>query len=207
MKYLPALCVIVLATVSLLVAASGTATTSIRPQALGSVTFFPNFDLLFVRDTGRMLSSCSNTTGENLEFNRGFMEFSLPVVPMRVVKATLIVTETRTGTTTTPKPPDVHELSVYPADLVIGTADYDASADLIGTFETDVNDPPDLRRFTFDVTDAIRRLRKRDVGFRIKMQIDPDGPCDDFAGSEFGDVSIERPTLEIEFRGHSGSSD
>ena len=78
-----------------------------------------------------MLSFCANTTGENLEFNRGFMEFALPVVPPRVVKATLIVTETRNSSTTTPKPPDVHELAVYPADLVIGTADYDAPAALL----------------------------------------------------------------------------
>ncbi len=206
MKSLPALCSIVLAAVTPLLAATGTATTSIHPQALGTVTFFPNFDLLFVRDTGRMLSFCANTTGENLEFNRGFMEFALPVAPRRVVKATLIVTETRNASTTTPKPPDVHELGVYPADLLIDTADYDAPVASVATFETDVNDPPDLRRFTFDVTDAIRLLKKKDAGFRIKLQIDPDGPCVDFQGSEFGDVAIDRPTLQIEFRADDDQS-
>jgi hypothetical protein len=197
----------ILAAVTPQVAAAGTATTSIQAQVLGTVTDFPNFGLLFVRDNGRMLSGCFDTTGENLEFDRGFMEFAMPVVPKRVVKATLTITETRNAMTTTPLPPDVHELAVYPADLVISPEDYDAPAALISTFETDGNDPPDLRQFTFDVTDAIHLLKKKTVGFRIKLQIDPAGPCIDFAGSEFDDVSIARPTLEIEFRGDDGPSD
>jgi hypothetical protein len=207
MKPLSILLGLALAAVTPLFGASGTATVSLNPQALGTVTFFPIFGDLFVLDTGRMRSYCTNTTGDNLQFDRGFMEFKLPVLPKRIVKATLSVTETRGATLATPVPPDVHEVAVYPADLVIDTADYDEPAELIGTIVTDSNDPPDLRVFTIDVTKAIRQLSGGNVGFRIKLQIDPDSPCVDFAGSDFGDVSIAPPTLQIEFGPRGGPRD
>jgi hypothetical protein len=192
---------IVLVIVGVTPAVAATATATLQPQAAGTVTFFPNFDLLFVQSNGDISSLCFNTTGDNLQFRRGFVEFAIPVSPKRVVKATLTITETRGGQSSTPRPPDVHELSSYPADLVVGTQDYDAPAVLIGTFETDANDPPDLRKITFDVTEAVRQSRKSEIGFRIKLQIDPAGPCVDFAGSEFGGLFFEPPSLEIEFRG------
>lgn len=167
-------------------AMAGPAATTLHPKAAGTVTFFPNFDLLFVQSDSDIYSTCFNTTGENLEFRRGFMEFRMPVPPHRVLRAALTITETRGAVTATPLPPDVHELSSYPADLVVGTADYDAPVLDIATFETDSNEQPNLRKLTFDVTEAVRQARKKAIGFRIKLQVDPDGPCVDFAGSTFG---------------------
>jgi len=199
MRTLRIFIVLALSAVTPVVAATATAT--LLPKAAGTLTFFPNFDLLLVQSDGEISSLCFSTDADNLQFRRGFVEFAMPVSPKRVVKATLTITENQTGQITTPKPPDVHELSLYPADLVVGTRDYDAPTTLIGTFETNVNDPPALRRFTFDVTDAIRQSGKGGIGFRIKLQIDPAGPCVDFAGSDFGGLFFEPPSLAIEIQG------
>ncbi len=177
----------------------------LTPKAAGTLAFFPHFELLFVRSESDIQSTCFNTTGENLEFRRGFMEFRLPVPPPRVVRATLTITETR-ATISTPLPPDVHELSSYSADLAVDTSDYDAPTIDITTFETDPNEPPNLRELRFDVTEAVQQARRKAIGFRIKLQIDPDEPCVDFAGSGFGGLFVQPPVLEVEFRGGPGST-
>ena len=56
-----------------------------------------------------------------------------------------------------------------------------------------------------DVTDAVQQAKGREIGFRIKLQIDPDGPCVNFAGSGFNGLFNNPPTLEIEF-GHAQGS-
>ena len=197
---------LILALVAASPAMAGTAAITIYPKAAGTVTRFPNFNLLFVQSDSDIQSTCFDTTGENLEFRRGFMEFRLPVPNHVVVRATLRLTESR-GVTTFPLPPDVHELSAYPADLVVDPADYDAPTLDLATFETDPNDDPSLSNLTFDVTDAVRHLGGRTIGFRIKLQIDPDAPCVEFqqAGSGFGGLYNNQPSLELEF-GHTRGS-
>lgn len=175
-------------------------TTTLSPRVVGTIVDFPNLHYRYVQN-GVLYSTCFDTTGENLEFRRGYMEFDVPVRSKRVISATLTITETRGGWTATPLPPDVHELSFYPADLVVDLADYDARAVPLASFETDSNDPIELRKIRFDVTSAIRIARQDKVGFRIKLQVDPNGGCPTFAGSTFGEIYIEPPRLEIVSRG------
>jgi hypothetical protein len=197
---------LILALVAAIPAMAGTAAITIHPKAAGTVTKLPNFNLLFVQSDSDIQSTCFDTTGENLEFRRGFMEFRLPVPIHVIVRATLRLTESR-GVTTFPFPPDVHELSSYPADLVVDETDYDAPTQEVATFETDVNQDPSLSGLTFDVTDAVRQLRGKAIGFRIKLQIDPDAPCVEFqsAGSSFGGLSSLQPSLDLEL-GHARGS-
>jgi len=194
---------IALALVAATQAMAGTAVMTLTPKAAGTVTRFPNFNLLYVQSDSDVYSTCFNTTGENLEFRRGFMEYRLPVSPRVVVRATLTLTETR-AVITTPVPPDVHEVSAYPADLVVTTTDYDTPTQNITTFETDANEEPNPH-VAIDVTDAVQQAKGRQIGFRIKLQIDPDGPCVNFAGSGFNGLFNNPPTLEIEF-GHAQAS-
>jgi hypothetical protein len=57
---------------------------------------------------------------------------------------------------------------------------------------TDVNDQPRVPpSFSFDVTQAVRQAQGSALGFRIKLQIDPAGPCVDFAGAEFWPITLE----------------
>jgi hypothetical protein len=178
-------------------AAAGT--TTLSPQVVGTIVDFPILHQRYVQN-GVIYSTCFSTTGENLEFRRGYMEFDVPVRSKRVLSATLTITETKGGWTATPFPPDVHEVSFYPADLVVDLADYDAPTVPLATFETDPNDPIGLRKLRFDVTSAIQNAKRDKVGFRIKLQIDPGG-CAGFAGSTFGEIYIEPPRLEIVSRG------
>src|SRR5580765_4042413 len=114
---------LVLALAAAAPAMAGTAAITIHPKAAGTVTKLPNFNLLFVQSDSDIQSTCFDTTGENLEFRRGFMEFRLPVPNHVIVRATLKLTEHR-AVTTFPLPPDVHELSAYSADLVVDPTDY-----------------------------------------------------------------------------------
>lgn len=172
---------------------------TLTPETVGTIAFFPNLDLLHLA-SGEIQSTCFNTTGENLEFRRGFVEFGLPHFPRGILEATLILTETRGGWTSIPLPTDVHEVSSYAADLVVDTADYDAPATLVGTLETDPNDPPELREIRFNVTEVVRRAHGNRLGFRIKLQNDPSAPCTSFAGSDFGGLYHYPPRLEISAR-------
>lgn len=176
------------------------ATRTFTPEAAGTVTFFPILELLYVQSDADIMTMCFSTTEQNLEYRRGFFEFRLPPFPRGIVEATLTITETRGGRTSEPLPTDVHELSYYAADLVVDTADFDAPTTLIGTLETDPNDPPELRPIRFNVTDAVRNTPGRNLGFRLKLQVDPDHGCAPFAGSEFGSLYIEPPRLEIRLR-------
>jgi len=210
MKTLPILCLIVLAAVVPSLADPGAptpGTVTVYPEVLGTVTRMPVLNQLFVRDTGRMLVTCFETTLDNLEFNRGFVEFDLGAVPKHIVKATLVLTRTTNGQSYPPPPPDTYELAVYPADLAITRDDYDAPVSLLATFVSDHSEGALLREFPIDVTDAVRRLLKGNVGFRVKLQIDPAGGCPNFAGDEFNDVSIAIPRLELEVRASDDSTD
>ena len=96
----------------------------VLPPAGGTIRSLPNLNILEVWNTGFPLqSTCFNTTGENLEWRRG----------KDIQSAAITVTESKGAATATPVPPDVHELSYHPADLVVDTADYDRPAILIGT--------------------------------------------------------------------------
>ncbi|HET8945694.1 MAG TPA: hypothetical protein VFQ07_01820 [Candidatus Polarisedimenticolia bacterium] len=173
---------------------------TVSPAITGTVAFFPIFDIIRLQG-GDLQSTCSFTTSENLEWQRAFAEFQLPVDPSRISRATLHVIEPSSGWSATPLPTDVHEVSLYPGDLVVDTSDYDVPVISVGTLETDANDDPVNRFFEFDVTRAIHRMHKTIVGMRIKLQVDPDQPCSEFqqAGSAFGEFYNYPPTLEIEF--------
>ena len=62
-----------------------------------------------------MASDYFRTTPLNRTFRRGFAEFAIPDDLGAVTEATLVLTEWR-ATITDPVPPDVHELTSYPAD-------------------------------------------------------------------------------------------
>ena len=185
---------------------AGSRVVTIEPAATGTLAFFPVFDILRLQG-GDLQSTCFVTTDQNLEWRRSFFEFELPVPARRIVRATLIITETNGVFVPTPLPTDVHEVSAYPGDLVVDLSDYDAPTLPVGTIETDPNDDPNPHSFELDVTRAIRQLRKDAVGFRIKLQVDPDAPCVEVgtAGSAFGGPFFYPPTLRLEVR--SGPKD
>lgn len=103
-------------------------------------------------------------------FDRGFIEFSIPVFERQVQQATLILKETR-GTTSFPLPSVFHELSYYQADLVIDTSDYNRPTTPIASFETDENEPH--RVFSFDITSLINQFQGSNLGFRITVPENP----------------------------------
>jgi hypothetical protein len=179
--------------------AGNTRVVTVQPTVTGTLTFFPVLDNLFVQGVD-LQSTCFDTTGQNLEWRRAFAEFELPAAPARIVRATLQITEPNTGWSAFPLPTDVHEVSLYPGDLVVDPSDYDVPTLLVGTIETDANDDPVTRSFEFDVTQAIRQMAKQVVGVRIKLQIDPTDPCVEFqhAGSDFGSLFADAPTLLLE---------
>jgi len=206
MKTLPVLFLIMLAAAIVVTvgtpdtaAAPGVTVTTIYPQASGTIRYFPILNILDFAPIGNspIQSHCFDTTGENLEWRRGFVEFGIPVFPDRIKTATITVVEPNNGWVAAPLPPDVHELFYYPADLVVDPGDFDQPTTLIGTFETDNNDPPGVPlTFIFDVTRAVREAQGSALGFRIKLQIDPASPCAefDFAGTELAPITLQITT-------------
>ena len=163
------------------------------PQVTGSIRSLP----LEPAPVGGMIQSTYfRTTLGNKEFRRGFAEFQIPAFATSVQKATLVLTESR-GWTAYPLPPDVHELSFYPADLVVSVEDYDRPTTLIATLETDANE--DTRVFTFDVTTILRMFQGGNLGFRVKLALDPTLDIYGFAGSGFGELSTTPPRIEVTF--------
>ena len=179
--------------------AGNTRVVTVQPTVTGTLTFFPIFGNLYVQG-GDLQSTCFDTTTQNLEWRRAFIEFELPAAPAQIVRATLRITEPNNGWSAFPLPTDVHEVSLYPGDLVVDPSDYDVPTLPVGTIETDSNDDPVPRSFELDVTQAIRQMAKQVVGVRIKLQIDPTAPCVEFqqAGSEFGSLYLDPPTLQLE---------
>jgi hypothetical protein len=120
---------------------------------------------------GDMQSTYFRTTATNREFRRGFAEFEIPRFPGRLLRATLILRETR-ASVSDPRPPDLHELSTYSdVDLDITQADFDRPTTPLATFETDAN--LENGTFRFDVTDLIALSRGARLGIRVKLAVDP----------------------------------
>ena len=198
----PACAVLVALAAATTLAVAGTTTSTILPETTGSIERFPFLGITQPGGAGYDIqSTCFMTTETNLRFRRGFMEFSVPLFRKGIISATLIITESKMGEVPFPPfPPDVHELSYYPADLSVDVSDYDASTELFATLETDNNEVN--RVFTFDVTDIARESNGSALGFRIKLEIDPSTVCSGSEGSAFGDVFIVPPKLVIVANGH-----
>ncbi|UCF07953.1 MAG: PKD domain-containing protein, partial [Thermoplasmata archaeon] len=169
--------------------------TTITPQDSGTIRYLPEMNILEGAPVQTSVQSTYfKTTTQNREFRRGFFEFSVPDLGGYTSNATLILREYR-GWTSYPHPPDVHELSYYPADLVIDTDDYDRPTTFITTFETDRNEP--LRKFYIDVTGVINQFQGNNLGFRIKLAADPTYNDTGSLGSGFGSLDANTPTIEI----------
>jgi hypothetical protein len=197
MKTATILCLLVLA-IATSAQAKDTRTVTVLPTVTASIVYFPYFNNISVWENS-VYSYCSQTTPQNLEWRRGFMEFELPADPALIVHATLALTEGQ-GSTPVPVPSVLHEVSIYPADLVVDTSDYDIPTLLVGTLEIDPNNDPGVYTFMFDVTGPIQQLRRTMVGFRVKLAIDPDTPCLDIVdtSADFFSDYYHPPTLTLE---------
>jgi hypothetical protein len=194
--------------VLVMVAATATAQavthTTLTPQAAGTVRLLPFLNIFETYSTTDIYSTCFNTNGTNLEFRRGFMEFAIPTFRKNVDKATLVISDVSGTFSSAPTPPDVHEVSYYAADLQVDTSDYDAPATPIGTFETSINDNPDVYTIEFDVTQLVSQFQGANLGFRIKLQGDPQQTCNGGTGAYFGGLFFYSPILKITSRGTPG---
>jgi len=167
----------------------------ITPTDTGTIRFFPELGILGEAPVGDAIQSrYFKTTEQNREFRRGFIEFTIPVFEGQIQQATLILTENR-GTTNFPLPPDLHELSFYQADLVVDTSDYNRPTTLLTSFETDVNEPPQI--FSFDVTSLINQFQGDNLGLRIKLAVDPTLNAFAVKGSSFGELNNNPPRIEL----------
>jgi hypothetical protein len=140
--------------------------------ATGSIRRFPE---LGITDgggiDGDLQSTYFRTTATNREFRRGFAEFEIPRFPGRLLRATLVLRETR-ATVADPRPADAHELSSYAdVDLDVTVADFDRPTTPLATFESDANLDPGT--FRIDVTELVARSRAAKLGFRVKLAVDP----------------------------------
>jgi hypothetical protein len=142
------------------------------PVATGSIRRFPELGISEGGGTdGDLQSSYFRTTDTNREFRRGFAEFRVPRFPGRLLRATLILRETR-ASVSDPRPPDLHQLSTYAdVDLDITQADFDRPTTTLATFATDAN--LENATFQFDVTELVARFRGARIGFRVKLAVDP----------------------------------
>lgn len=162
------------------------------PAASGTLRYFPELGILDRAPIGDdVVSDFFKTTAENREFRRGFLEFDIPDYPYEIVEATLVLVEERAWIGE-PLPPDVHELSHYPADLAVNTEDYNRSTTFLDSFETDVNEDPGI--FYFNITDLVLASEGERVGFRVKLEVDP--TYDEFTsiGSGFAGLSSGWPS-------------
>jgi hypothetical protein len=176
---------------------------TLEPAAMGTLSFLPMLDILGFEGTD-MFSYCTFTTTAGFNWRRSFFEFELPVPPDWIRKATLTLNEVDGTWSSVPFPTDVHEVSAYPGDGLVDVSDFDTPTVLVGTLETDFNDDPNLHVFEFDVTSVVQQFRKKIIGFRIKLQIDPDTPCTQLsAGSFFAGPFQYPPTLRLLIRGNN----
>jgi len=178
--------------------ATGPQELTLLPRETGSIRFFPTLGLADRAPVGGLVQSlCFTHTEAFWEFRRGFMEFEIPAFPIPVLEARIVLTETR-GTGSVPVPPDLHELSSYPADLAVSVEDYDRPTTFVAAFETDVNEPAGT--FSFDISNLLGRYQGGDLGFRVKLAMDPDGVCAN-QGSSFGEPSALPPRIEVTLGG------
>ena len=158
-------------------------TLTILAAATGTVRSMPEFGILERAPVGDDIQSTYfRTTAQNREFRRGFAEFLIPEIPGHVVSATLVIAEGG-GWVSAPRDPDRHALSYYLADLSVDVADYDRPARLLGCFDTDQN--LEHERFAFDVRHLVRTYQGGDLGFRIRLLVDPTYASMDSLGADF----------------------
>jgi len=167
--------------------ASGGAMT-LTPAASATIRCLPELGLLQTAPVGNMVQSTYfKTTDLNREFRRGFIEFAIPQIQGKIFSATLILRETR-GYTAFPLPPDLHQITFYNADLVVNIDDYNRPTTFLASFETDNNDLP--QTFSFDIAQLIAEFKGSNLGFRIKLAVDPMWNEDGFLGSGFSAAII-----------------
>jgi hypothetical protein len=168
---------------SLAIAPASGSAISLTPPASGTIRYFLEFNMLQPAPVGNMVQSTYfKTTDVNREFRRGFFEFAIPQIQGQIFNATLILTENRAHTTF-PLPPDIHEITFYNADLVVNIEDYNRPTTFLASFETDANDLP--QTFSFDITQVIIEFEGSNLGFRVKLAVDPMWNDDGFLGSGF----------------------
>jgi len=176
---------------------STTTLVTLLPQAYGTLAFSPELNVLI--GLGDFIQSAySRSTDSNRAFRRGFAEFAIPNFAGVVVSASLILTETR-ATITASMPPDLHELAVYKdVDLTVVEwpfDDYDRETTMLATFETDANLP--TQSFAFDVTTLVDLFKGSNLGFRVKLAVDPDFLEFGSLGTSFSQES-DTPGVRIE---------
>jgi hypothetical protein len=165
------------------------------PRQTGTVRFLPELGILDRAPVDSdVQSTYGRTTDENRQFRRGFLEFRVPDVRGEIVKAELNIRESR-ATTSHPRPPDLHELSSYAADLEVNTQDFDRPTTVVDFFETDANLP--TSSFSFDVKSLVQDFRGKNLGFRIRLAGDQDFEGFDSLGSGFGSIATDSIWLEI----------
>lgn len=144
---------------------------TVLPNATGTVRYLPELGILEVAPVaGIPQSTYFKTTDLNREFRRGFLEFEIPEFAGEITNATLVLPEWRAWVGE-PVPPDLHELSYYPADIAIASADFNQSTTFIASFETNASLEPQI--FTFDMTTLIIEWQGGRLGFRVKLVVDP----------------------------------
>jgi hypothetical protein len=125
------------------------------------------------------------------QFRRAFLEFEIPdLAGAAVQSATFFITD-GSAVISMPVPPDVHELSAYPADLIVSTNDYDQETTFITTFETDANIRSEM--LALDVTEAVRVSEGQNLGLRIKLAIDPNYSGPESLGAGFQSIFSGSP--------------
>jgi hypothetical protein len=167
------------------------------PQVTGTVRSLPELGILERAPVNNFIQSYYfRTTSLNREFRRGFMEFQVPAFGAPVRSAMLILSEGGGGSSS-PVPPVVHELSFYPADLVVSVDDYDRPTTPVATLETHANVENEI--WPFDVTALVRQFQGGALGFRVKLAVDP--AYEEFAqfGQGFGGPCCVFPRIEVTF--------
>jgi hypothetical protein len=169
---------------------------TIAPSATGTIRHNPELGILDRAPVGESIQSTYfRTTEMNREFRRGFLEFAVPNISGEIVSATLVLPEHRAWTSH-PVPPDVHGLAYYPADLTINTDDLDRPTTFLASFETDANLP--TQTFSFDVTALVRDFQGSQLGFRIKLDADPQRADFGTSGSGISELAHSIPPhLEV----------
>jgi hypothetical protein len=162
------------------------------PSDTGTVTYSAAQGVIDDTDD-RLVSSCA-VTSSGPAFSRGYAEFDLSQVAFEIESATLTVRETL-DVGEFASPVALHELALYEADLVVGAADLEMPATPAASFMTDDADPG--RWFEVDVTAAVRAMRGRGLGVRLKLVADPAAACEPQGAAFDGLLQPSPPLLTI----------
>lgn len=154
-------------------------TLTILPAAAGTITFWPEIGLLYPQGESLQSGYFGANDVAGRQFRRCFLEFAVPreFVPSHFYESTVVSASLQLsappGGALLPLPAHGQEIGYYPGDLVVGTNDYDVTPDPLATFLTDPNDvEPD--HLSFDVKEIVERFRGHELGFRIKLAVDPE---------------------------------